>query len=218
MKKFLFLLVWVGLAVPPFFFYTSAQFLLEDPSGYVTAVSMALGILAFTLLAGQFLLAAKPAFATAIWGKTGLVSLHGIMAVVALLVAFAHRTVKVMVLGASDDTLQARLGTLAWLGLVLVAVITVLVMANTFWMKIPLLKRLKDWAQKKAGLTYQRLRLFHNLNLLLAGTLAVHIFLASSSHLDLNPWGPAWLGGWFAVCLGFYLVYRLRGRAQPQKA
>lgn len=174
-------------------------------------VSVALGVFAFTLVMGQFLLASRPAWATRALGTKGLLSLHATVPVVIVASAIAHETLKEAA-GFSDETAQATLGGIALVTFAAVTVLTVLLMANTFWMKLPVVKKLKEWTYAKTGLTYKLVRALHNVTVLAGAIIIVHMLLASSSSFAANPAGAGILVAWAALSLGSYAVYRVRGR------
>ncbi|HRY74055.1 MAG TPA: hypothetical protein P5165_12600 [Spirochaetia bacterium] len=223
MKKTVFCLAYFLAPVPPAILY------LWSLGWYLDAysASVALGVFAFVFLSSQFILASRPRFAVEALGLKGLLSFHGTMPLVALLLAGAHRALKVGLapgsgregllaagLGFSEDTLQATLGAAAWWLFAAALLAAVLLLANTFWMRMGALKRFRAWAYAKLGLDYGRARLAHNLTVAAGLVVLAHAGLASSSDFSRNPAGAAWLLGWFALSLGLYLRYRLRGRGK----
>jgi len=175
-------------------------------------VSVILGVFAFSFIAGQFLLASRPGWATRALGTKGLLAFHGIMAVVAIALAALHKILK-EANGFSDEAFQARFGAIGWWIFAVVIVLAALVMANTFLQKFEPLKRLKAWVYERTPLNYKRARVLHNLAAVAGALVLVHVLLASTSTLAANPVGVALLAAWMLFCLGAYLTYRIKGRA-----
>lgn len=208
--------------------------------GGVTAysLSMLFGTVTFAIFANQFLLATKPRIAVDALGTKGLLSFHGTMAVVGVVLAFVHKTFKVGLLeagappsgaegfwsfvlygaGFGDDTLQARLGSLAFVLFIVAVLLAAFLMANTFWMKMPVFKKFKDTVYGAFKLTYPRMRDIHNIVALAFAVIIVHVLLASSSNFAANPIGVSWMILWAAFCIGSYIRYRIAGRKAPAKA
>lgn len=225
MKKTVFCLAYFAAPLPPALLYLASQGWYLD----AYAASVALGVFAFVFLSSQFLLASRPRLAVEALGLKGLLSFHGTMPLVALVLAGAHRVLKVGLapgsgregllaagLGFSEDTPQAILGGTAWWLFAAAVLAAVLLLANTFWMRVGALKRFRAWVYAKLGLDYGRARLAHNLTVAAGLVALAHAGLASSSDFSRNPAGAAWLFGWFALSLGSYMRYRLRGRGKAR--
>jgi len=207
MKKALFLSGYFLFPFVPVFLYVRSTGWGADSYTF----SVALGVYAFALFAGQFFLASRPRIAVDALGMKGLLSLHGTVPVIAVVLAAAHRILK----EASGFTLtgvQATLGMVSLLLFVFAVVFAVLLMANTFVLKIGFLKAFKTLVMQKTGLTYKGARLVHNITVLAGIILIVHVLLASSSNWSANPAGTGVLVLWMLVSLGMYAGYRLKGR------
>lgn len=207
MKKAFFFIGYFFLPLIPVFFYVSS---IGSPfNSYV--LSVILGIYAFVMICNQFLLASKPSFAVKALGMKGLVSFHSTMPVCIVIVALAHKLLKESN-GYSDDSFQATFGAVAWWMFAVVIVFTVLFMANTFWLKIDLLKKLKTFIYDKTGLNYKRSRVLHNVTVIAGIIILIHVFLATSSNYTVNLTGIAVMACWMIFSLFVYFVYRLKGR------
>ncbi len=202
------------------------------------SLSMLLGTIAFTIFVNQFFLAAKPRLAVEALGTKGLISFHGTMAVLGLVVAAFHRMLKVGLLegtqpaeggdsawnallygvGFSDATVQAVFGQIALILFLIAVLLAAFLMANTFWMKMPVFKRFKDGVYGALKLTYPRMREVHNLVVIATALILVHVLLASTSSFAANPLGASWMILWAALGFGTYVRYRLAGRKAPAKA
>ncbi len=206
MKKALFLAGYFLFPLVPVFLYVRSTGWGADSY----TLSVVLGVYAFTLFGGQFFLASRPRIAVDALGLKGLLALHGTVPAIAIVLAVAHRFLKVAN-GFSPESLQAGLGGLSLALFAFAVVFAVLLMANTFWLKIGFLKSFKAWITRKTGLTYKGARLVH-ITVLAGIVLLVHVFLASSSHWSANPAGIGLLAIWMLFSLGSYARYRLKGR------
>lgn len=212
MIHFLFYAVWFLFPAIP-----ACLYVLSAGSGLdAYTVSVVLGVYAFTLATGQFLLASRPAWATRALGTKALLSLHGTVPVAVVILAFAHRTLKEAV-GFSDDTLQATFGGIALVTFAAIIVFSVLFMANTFLMKNQQLKKFREWTYAKTRLTYPLARMLHNVAVIAGVIVLTHVLLASTSSFAANPAGVAFMIVWAAYSLGSYVIYRLRGRKAKGK-
>jgi len=206
-KKALFLAGYFLFPLLPVFLYTASAGSGMDSY----TLSVALGVYAFVLFGGQFFLASRPRIAVEALGLKGLLALHGMVPVIALILAAAHRILK-EANGFSMEGLQASLGGLSLALFAFAIVFAVILMANTFVLKIAILKSFKAWFMQKTGLTYKGARLVHNVTVLAGIIVLVHVFLASSSHWSANPAGIGLLAIWMLFSLGSYARYRLKGR------
>lgn len=208
MKKAAFYLIYFfSPVVPIVLFFTS----YPPPLDPLVGVSMSCGIIAFTLFSNQFILAARlPAVVDAV-GLKRLISFHSVMPVVAAAFALTHHTLK-QLLGMSEQTLQARLGSAALILFVIAIVLTLLLMANTFITRLGLIAALKSWAFKTLHLSYQRMRAAHNVTVVATVAILVHVLLASTTENPANAAGLVWMALWAVMNFGFYLAYRLNGR------
>jgi predicted ferric reductase len=207
MKKALgiFLLL-ASLGIPLFLYLSLAA------TGFDTyTISMICGVTAYILICNQFILASRPRFLVSLFGQKGVLRLHSVIPVLIIIFTGAHPLLKELS-GFSDETLQARLGTSVLVIMGATVVFTVLFMANTVWLKLSPLAKLKKWVYEKTGLTYKGARVVHNLFAIGALILSAHVLLASTSSFQANPAGMIWMAGWMLFSLGLYIQYRLSGR------
>lgn len=176
------------------------------------AVSLALGIAAFVFVCNQFIMASRPAWATKALGQKRLTQFHSTMPIVIVALAAIHKLLKELV-GLDTESFQASFGAASLAIFITVIVFTALFMANTFLLKIDLLKKIKAWVYEKMGLDYKKARFLHNVTVVTAPLLLIHVLLASSSRFASNPVGVLVLAGWMALALGSYIRYRINGRA-----
>lgn len=234
MKRILFISLYVATLLVPAALYIGKFGWGGDPY----SISMLLGTVAFAIFVNQFLLATKPRLAVEALGTKGLLSFHGTMAFVGVVVVVLHRLLKVGLLpedlpsegadsawnsllygvGFSEYTVQAALGQAALLLILLAVLLAAFFMANTFWMKMAAFKKLKDSVYGALKLTYPRMRSIHNIVVVAAILALVHVLLASTSNFSANPFGASWMIAWTAFSFGAYLRYRLAGRKPLAKA
>ncbi|HUW71501.1 MAG TPA: hypothetical protein VMX33_14840 [bacterium] len=213
MKRVMFLVVYFLTPVVPIVLY-----LWSVGTGFDSySISVTLGITAFILLCNQFILASKPSFAVAALGAKRLQTMHSTVPAFILIFAGVHKILKESN-GFSEDTLQSRFGAATWLLFAIVIISTVLFMANTFWFKLAIVKNFRAWVYATFKLSYKGARLMHNLTVLAAIMILVHVLLASSGSLAANPAGIAWMCVWMLLSLSMYGRYRMRGRPVPKIA
>jgi len=231
MKRIPFYFLYASTIVPPVLLYLLA---LGSP-GTAYTLSMTLGVCSFMILANQFILASKPAFAVKALGMKGLLSLHSTMPIVAVLFAVAHRALKVGLveskvpasspiaarsrpviealrggLGFADDTSQTTPGSIALIVAIALSVVAVVFIANTVFMRIKPLADLKSWVYKKTGLSYRSFRLIHGLVVFSAVALIIHVAMATSGPTSRLPLGFAWSVAWMALALVVFARYKIK--------
>ena len=240
-KVFFYLLFFLSPAVSIIIYLIPSGFSLE----YRT-ISVMLGNAAFIYFANQFILAARPKIILDTIGIKKIQSLHNTMPVIILIIAFIHHSLKFGILsdnaknallekGASNFfyspdnpllmglnynyKLQALLGDIVLWALLVIIILTVLLMANTFWLKIKIVKDFRDFVYKTTGLNYKKMRLFHNILVLAGLVIAVHVTLATTANLAVNPAGIALNILWLLTALILYLRYKISSlKKSPAKA
>lgn len=213
MKRVIFFVVYFLTPVVPIVLYMRSVGTGMDSY----SLSVALGITAFILLCNQFMLASRPAFAVAALGTKKLVAMHGTVPVFILAIAGVHKVLKELN-GFPEDTLQARFGAATLVLFAIVIVLAVLLMANTFWLKLAVVQNFRKWVYATFKLTYKGARLLHNITVLAAVLIMVHVLLASSGSFAANPAGIVWMCGWMVLALVMYTRYRMLGRPAPKIA
>jgi predicted ferric reductase len=240
MKRGTFFLAYAATLAPPVLTYVLT---LGAPRGTAYALSMAFGASAFVILANQFILASRPAFAVKALGVKGLLSFHATMPIAAVALAFAHKVLKVGIvenrlpiedpgaalsrpvsealkegLGFVDGTFQTMFGSFALIVTIALAVVAVAFMANTVFMRIKPLVRLKSWVYSKIGLQYRFFRAIHNALALAGLALIAHVLFAASGLEAGLPIGMAWSLAWMAFALALYARYKIRTKKQAKAA
>jgi len=230
MRRSAFYFAYAATLAPPAIAYIAT---LGADRGFAYSLSAALGSCAFIVLANQFILASRPAFAVEALGMKGLLSFHAKMPIVAVLLAFGHKVLKVGIveaklppadpgaalsrpigealsggLGFVDGTFQTSFGSFALVVSIAVAVVAVAFMANTVFMRIKPLAALKAWVYAKTGLQYRAFRFFHNIAVLAGLALVAHVAIATSGLRAGAPAGAIWAIAWMAFSLFLYARYK----------
>jgi predicted ferric reductase len=172
-------------------------------------------ITAYILICDQVILAAKPSGLINAFGAKFVARLHSTLPVAILTIAALHPMLK-GASGFSDETAQARIGSISLVALAFLSAFTVIFMANTVWLRITPLAALKKWASSRLGLTYPVARIVHGFFALIAVAIAIHALLASTSNVSVNPIGAAWLCGMTILSLFLYIRYRVQRRKRSQ--
>jgi len=207
MKKSGFVILWFCFPFFPSFLYMSSA---GSPWG-VYPLSIALGVYSYTLLAGQLFLISRPVWLQRILSVKEILTLHSAVPLIVLALSLVHRFLKESA-GFSLETAQAIIGLASWFFLLLVIVAALLLLANTFITKNKFMKNIKDLVYSAFKLSYSKVRASHNMTVLLAAVLCVHVFLSSLSDVSFNPAGTFVLFAWTLFCFVSYIVYRIRGR------
>jgi len=177
--------------------------------------SVLLGVYAFVLFCNQLILASRPRFAVSALGLKGLLAFHGAAPLFIIGIAFAHRMLKALA-GFDLWTSQAILGLIVLLVFLLASVAAFLFLANIPGALGNRLRSLRAWADKTFRFGYKVSRAMHSITVVGLTALAVHVALASSVAISVNPLTAAWLAAWFLLSLGLYVRYRLLGRPTPK--
>jgi predicted ferric reductase len=176
------------------------------------AIALSLGCLAFTIFCLQFVLSARLKLLDWLVPQNQLLVLHGVMAGVGLLVAFAHG---VMVAWGDEGSHSAlaEAGEIARLLFLLTIIGGVLLLGTTMLEHVPGYTRLRRWIRSTLRLRYHWCVWAHNFALVAACAMVVHILLLSAP--TLVPFKVAGVT-LFTICVGLHVYNRLiRARVLP---
>lgn len=207
MKKPGFLVLWFCFPLFPSYLYFRSTGSQADVYG----LSILLGVYSFTLLAGQMYLITRPFWLQKILSVKGIIALHSFVPMIVLVLSLIHRFLK-EASGFSMETKQAFIGLFSWFFLLMIIIIAVLLLANTFISKNKVIKKIRESMYSAFRLTYAKVRTAHNLTVLLTVVLCVHVLFSSLSDISFNPAGFLVLCVWTLFCFGSYFLYRVRGR------
>jgi len=207
MKKTFWIVLFAASLGVPLALYLSVA--ASGFDGYTLAIIAA--ITAYILICDQIIVATRPAGLVNAFGAKFVSKLHATLPIAILTLAVLHPILK-EANGFSEETAQARIGIASLILLATLMVFTVLFMANTVWMRIKPLARLKKWVTLRLGLTYPVARVVHGLFALIAIAIAIHALLASTSDFSVNPVGAIWLLGMTGLSIVLYIRYRIKRR------
>lgn len=199
-KRFLWILLYIFAAILP-----SVFFVLNTKNfNFLLVLSGVLGITSYVLFAFQFLLTSRPKIIDKQFGLDRIYRFHMIIAVVAILLAFAHKMLKGLYF---SESFQTELGDNAFTVFLIVSIFSILMMVNKLFLKIYLVDSIRKILNKTIKLKYQYKVLIHNITLLGLVILLVHILLAYSveSNLPLE----ITLIVYFAVPFTLYFYHKI---------
>ena len=201
MKKFFFILVYL---LSPVFLIGLVY--STSPAKYSSTnlgISMVLGVLSYTWFTWQFIISARPRFIETSFGMDKLYRLHGIVAFVSILMVLIHKTINENVFG---DSLMIQLGTLSFLTYTMISILTILLMINSFVVRIQPFKIIKQWINKLKILKYQHYRFLHNLTIIALFLMQTHVLMTSTAHQSV--WVFNTYMAYFLSGLSFYLYHK----------
>ena len=141
-------------------------------------ISMSLGIAAYNWLIWQFILSSRPKFIDAIIGLDKIYRLHGVMAIVSILLAIIHNSFLNQMFG---DTNSGLFGEVAILIYVAVSVISVFLLTKSKWKKIKILGLLKNFLSDRIKIKYEHFKEVHNLSIIGLVSMQIHVLMTSNA-------------------------------------
>ena len=198
-KKYLYLIIYFLSPIP-----IGVTLYNSDPLRYGTIqglLPMLLGSFAFTWLTWQFVISARPKFIERHFGMDKLYRFHGWMAVTAILAAFVHKLLEY------EGTFATTLGETALYIFAGIAGITFLLMVDSIFLKIPLVKWIRKTLKPIKILHRRNFVLLHNLTILALILIFVHVMLSSSAQQYVAV--RLIYITYFIVGLSFYLIHRI---------
>jgi len=198
--------LWLLMPLPAIILYNVADYSSLDTAW---GISMALGLEAFTWFCFQLVLASRLFGLDKKTGTAWFIRFHAFSGIMIVFTAIAHRILKINVIGFSENS-QTLFGTLALMQLFMGSLLTLVLMSPTFPAKLAFIKKLRQFVKEKLHLDYPRLRLTHNILILVLALAFTHVILASTS--AASPSGTIYLAALLGISLSLYLRYRLHGR------
>ncbi len=162
--------------VPAWFLYFGSDFshILEPFS-----LSMFVGLMAYSYFLVAIFISSRIRVFDRLFGHDRVMKFHSYIAIAAIVLAIAHRQIKLMVF--SFTNLQVLFGVIALLLVVGIAGITVLVMVPNIIHRVRWLNRFRLFVNRSMKLDYSILKTVHNVLVLAILSASVHVFLASST-------------------------------------
>jgi predicted ferric reductase len=197
-KRFFWVLFYIVAAILPSIFYISDS--INNKSDFLFILAGFFGITSYALFAFQFLLVSRPKIIDEQFGLDRIYRFHMVIAVVALLFAFIHKTLKGIYF---SHSFQTSLGDDAFFVFVAISVFSILMMINKLFFKVKPIDEIRKFLNKTLKIKYQYKVLIHNITLVGLIILLVHILLAYSvsSNLPLK----ITLIAYFIIPFGLYL-------------
>lgn len=189
----------VILAVPAALYAVSSGF--GDATYLFSGVA---GIVSLVLLDFELLLVARCKFLDRAFGLDRLYRYHMYIAVVAIILAFIHKSIKE---GMFRDSLQTSIGEDALNIFLAVAIFSILMMINKLFIKVKPVDYVRSLLNKTLKLKYQWKVLIHNLMVVGLIVLQVHVFLASS--VSFNKALMVIVAVYFIVPFALYIKSRI---------
>ena len=141
-KKFLFLAIYFLSPILPILAIYTSNPRFYGSNGFIP---MVLGSIAFTWLNLQLILSSRPKFIESYFGLDKFYRFHGLMAVIAIALAFSHKLLKGLTFSESFTT---QLGDVAIIIFIGAAVLALIFMVDTITKKIKILNTLRTLSKK----------------------------------------------------------------------
>lgn len=166
-------------------------------------VPMVFGAVAYTLLNAQLILSARPKWIEASFGLDRFYRFHGLMAIVAIVLAFAHKLLEGRLF---PESFQTRLGDMALLLFIAVSALALVFMADTLIRLFRPLRFVRTlFVRLKIG-KYNVQRILHNVSVAAVAIVFIHVMITYSAH-NLLVKGLYTL--YFGAAMGFYLYHKV---------
>ncbi len=179
-KLILFLLAVLSPAVPLVLYLWGNVYDLESFLHPYT-LGIVFGIPAYVYFQIVLLISARIRWLDRIFAHDKVMKFHGILALVALVLAFLHRYYKAIY---AESNMQVRLGGMGLLIILAVMLVSLIVMVPGFPHRIKLLARFRNLLTKKWGWDYSILKALHNFTVLGIQLTAFHVIFATSTQED----------------------------------
>ena len=169
-----------------------------DPLYRLSVVS---GAVAFTWLVNQLIISARLKFIEKHFGMDRMYRFHAWMAVISIGLVLVHRQSKLAWAGFTP--LPALIAAILFMLAVLFALIF---LADTRLRRIKFIRSLVAVADKKLGLTFNRVVLFHNLTVVASAAMAVHVLTTGTA--GIYPPVRVFYGVYFGLGAAFYVYHK----------
>lgn len=202
LKRVLWILLYIFAGVLPSIFYVGNAININSDFSFL--LSGILGILAYYLLSLQFFLTARLKLIDKYFSLDRVYRYHMFIAVVALIIAYIHVTLKGIYF---EDSLQTAIGNGSLITFVIITVFSIIFMVDKLFLKIKSMDSLRSFFNNTLKLKYEKKILIHNIMALALIILFVHILMSNSvkSNLPLK----IVMIIYFIVPLGLYLNHKI---------
>ncbi len=167
-----------------------------------SSLPMVLGVLSYTWMLWQLILSARPKFIERHFGLDKMYRFHVMIALVSILFAYGHKL---------NKELLFKPSTLTWLGgsalniFIGVSVISIVFMWTKVQNKIKILRTLSKGLKKLKVLTYEKLKIVHNLTILAVVLMQVHVLMTSAAKESVLIFNVYMF--YFLIAVGFYVYH-----------
>lgn len=172
------------------------------------AVPMIFGTVSYTWLLWQFVLSARPKFIERHFGLDKMYQFHGMIAIGVLVIAFLHKTINEFVYG---ESLMTQFGSIALTIFIGISALALVLMSPGLLKKFKYAKlaivQLEKILDQIKIITYERLKIMHNLTLVAMVLMQVHVLLTASARRSLLVFNLYML--YFLVAGGAYLYHKV---------
>jgi predicted ferric reductase len=202
MKKAALPIIALLTPVPAWFLYFGSDFshILEPFS-----LSMFIGLAAYSYFLVTLFISSRIRIFDRIYGHDRVMKFHSYLAITSVVLAIAHRQVKIMVF--PFTTLQVIFGVVALLMVVAISGITILVMVPNIIHRIRVMDRFRRFANGSLKLDYSILKIVHNFLVLAVLSASIHVFLASSTQ---ETWTRMiYIAGLAVIALGSWVRHKI---------
>jgi len=199
-KKFLFLAIYFLSPILPILAIYTSNPRFYGSNGFIP---MVLGSIAFTWLNLQLILSSRPKFIESYFGLDKFYRFHGLMAAIAIALAFSHKLLKGLTFSESFTT---QLGDVAIIIFIGAAVLALIFMVDTIIKKIKILNTLRTLSKKIEIGKYNVQVILHNLNVIAVIFVFLHVMLTNSAK---NPIIKTVYTLYFVVSISFYLYHKI---------
>lgn len=199
MKKLLFYLTY--LLSPVWLVYT---IYMANPAKYDKSdilFAMLLGVMAYTWLIWQFVLSAKAKFIETYIGKHKVYRVHGMTALVAILLLIGHKVILDMYFG---DNLMTSMGLMALIIYSGVSILSILMATKNKWLKWRPINKVRAVVNLYK---YKHHRRLHNLTFIALLLMQVHVLMTSSARNSAQVIYVYMV--YFVIALNFYGYHKL---------
>lgn len=202
MKKLLWFSAALFSPVPALLLYFGLDFThLNDPF----SLSMFIGLISYTYFMVVLIISGRIKALDRMYGHDRVMKFHSYLAVTAVVLAVAHRQIKIRVFPFTN--MQIMFGMVALTGFMVITFLTVFLMVPNMLHRIRALDRLRITVNTNLRLDYSILKVIHNFFVVAVLALSVHVLLASST---LENWyRMIYIGGLAAFACWTWIHHKL---------
>lgn len=201
MKK---LLILIGYFLSPI--VLMAAILTQNPDKYTQIqyfIPMSLGVASYTWLLWQFVLSARPKFIEKHFGLDKMYRFHGTMALVALVGVVIHKLLNEQIF---SETPMTQLGSIALALFAGISALSILFMSTRLLNRVPFIKFIVQQIEKLKVLTYERLKLIHNMTWIAMILMQIHVLMTTSAKNSLLVFNLYMI--YFFIGMGSYIFHK----------